>query len=159
MHGVGKEWIRRVMETFQHSACIEVEQQIDPDPDFSTVSFPNPEEGKGALKLAIDKANSESANLIVANDPDADRFAAAEKLPSVEWKIFTGNELGTLFAHWIWTSYKSVHPDVDPSKCCFINTTVSSKMMKAIADKEGIEYNVSYKLILLFDKLIVIFIV
>lgn len=140
MHGVGKEWIRRVMETFSHPPNLEVSEQIDPDPNFSTVAFPNPEEGKGALKLAMEKAKAEGARLIVANDPDADRFAAAELLPGGDWKIFTGNELGTLFAHWLWTTHKERNPEVDPSTCVFLNTTVSSKMMKAIADKEGIEY-------------------
>lgn len=49
MHGVGKLWARRVFEAFGHPAAIEVAQQIEPDPDFPTVPFPNPEEGKGAL--------------------------------------------------------------------------------------------------------------
>lgn len=49
MHGVGKDWIRRCMKTFSHPDNIEVIQQIDPDPNFPTVAFPNPEEGKGAL--------------------------------------------------------------------------------------------------------------
>ena len=140
MHGVGKIWVRRMMETFGHPACIEVAQQIDPDPEFSTVAFPNPEEGKGALKLAMETAEAENARLIIANDPDADRFAAAERQENGEWKIFTGNELGTLIAHWLWKRYHEAHPEVDPASCCLINTTVSSKMLKAIADKEGLDY-------------------
>lgn len=56
-------------------------EQAQPDPDFPTVRFPNPEEGKSALNLSIQTANREGCTLILANDPDADRLAVAEKLP------------------------------------------------------------------------------
>ena len=55
------------------------EEQRDPDPDFPTVEFPNPEEGKSALELAIKTANANNSTYILANDPDADRLAVAEK--------------------------------------------------------------------------------
>lgn len=58
---------------------IPVEEQVEPDPEFPTVKFPNPEEGKSALNLAIQTANAHGSTLIVANDPDADRLAVAEK--------------------------------------------------------------------------------
>lgn len=54
-------------------------EQIEPDPEFPTVKFPNPEEGKSALDLAIKTANAKGCTLILANDPDADRLAVAEK--------------------------------------------------------------------------------
>lgn len=53
---------------------------MDPDPEFPTVKFPNPEEGKSALNLSIDVANRNGSTIILSNDPDADRFAVAEKL-------------------------------------------------------------------------------
>jgi len=57
-----------------------VEEQKDPDPDFPTVKFPNPEEGKSALDLSIRTANESDSTIILANDPDADRLAVAEKV-------------------------------------------------------------------------------
>lgn len=58
-----------------------VEEQKEPHPDFPTVKFPNPEEGKSALNLAIQTANKNGCPIILANDPDADRLAVAERLP------------------------------------------------------------------------------
>lgn len=60
-------------------------------------------------------ADSVGANVIIANDPDADRLAAAERQPSGEWKIFNGNELGIILADWAYTQYKAKHPNVDNS--------------------------------------------
>lgn len=59
---------------------ITVEEQKLPDPEFSTVKFPNPEEGKSALNLSIKAANENSSSIIIANDPDADRLACATKM-------------------------------------------------------------------------------
>lgn len=56
--------------------------------------------------------------------------------------MFNGNELGILLADWAWTQYKAAHPDVDPSKVTVINTTVSSKMLAALAKAEGLYYEV-----------------
>lgn len=70
------------------SKLIPVEEQILPDPEFPTVKFPNPEEGKSALNLAIQTANTNDSTVILANDPDADRLAVAEKLPRYKQKIY-----------------------------------------------------------------------
>lgn len=69
---------------------------------------------------------------------------------SGEWKIFTGNEIGILLAWWVWDQYHTAHPDVDPAKCVMLNSTVSSKMLSAMAKKEGIKYDVRayYRLLL-----------
>lgn len=86
---------------------IKVKEQVAPDADFPTVKFPNPEEGKSALDLAIRTANENGATVILANDPDADRFALAEKRKDTgEWKIFTGNEIAALLGWWIWQNFK-----------------------------------------------------
>ena len=65
---------------------------------------------------------------------------------SGEWKIFTGNEIGILLAWWVWDQFRTHHPDTDPAKCVMLNTTVSSKMLSAMAKKEGFKYDVSYSL-------------
>ncbi|NDA83659.1 MAG: phospho-sugar mutase, partial [Actinobacteria bacterium] len=77
-----------------------VEEQAQPDPDFPTVSFPNPEE-PGAIDLSLAKAKSVGADLVIANDPDADRCAAAIKDPKHGWRMLKGDELGILLGDWI----------------------------------------------------------
>src|SRR5690606_3095589 len=88
-----------VFETAGLPEPILVEAQAEPDPDFPTVEFPNPEE-PGALDLAIATARAVDADLILANDPDADRLAVAVPDPASEggWRRLTGNELGLLLA-------------------------------------------------------------
>ncbi|KAL8788439.1 MAG: hypothetical protein Q9213_001662 [Squamulea squamosa] len=108
-----------------------VDQQAQPDPDFPTVKYPNPEE-KGALNLAISTADEKNVSLILANDPDADRFAVAEKVGNV-WHQFTGDQVGILLAYWIFSSNSSqMHSDD-----IMLTTAVSSQMLSYIADAEG----------------------
>jgi phosphomannomutase len=140
MHGVGHPYAQKAFAAFGLPEYIPVKEQMDVDPEFPTVPFPNPEEGKGALKLAIQTADHVGAPVIIANDPDADRLAAAEKLPSGEWKIFTGNELGILLADWIITQFKKRNPDFSLSKCVVLSTAVSSKMLSVMARAEGLYY-------------------
>jgi phosphomannomutase len=78
MHGVGYDFIRKIFLNFGFSNLVIVREQIEPDPEFSTVKYPNPEEGEGALKLAIAAAEAAGSKIIFANDPDADRLAIAE---------------------------------------------------------------------------------
>lgn len=73
----------KLCETLNIEEMATVEEQRDPDPDFPTVEFPNPEE-EGALDLAIKTAEKLGRNLVLANDPDADRFAVAEKVKYVQ---------------------------------------------------------------------------
>eukprot|EP00286_Rhodomonas_abbreviata_P022225 CAMPEP_0181293842 /NCGR_PEP_ID=MMETSP1101-20121128/3279_1 /TAXON_ID=46948 /ORGANISM="Rhodomonas abbreviata, Strain Caron Lab Isolate" /LENGTH=325 /DNA_ID=CAMNT_0023398453 /DNA_START=25 /DNA_END=999 /DNA_ORIENTATION=+ len=81
MHGVGCHWVKQAFEEFGHRPLDAVPCQAEADPTFPTVKFPNPEE-KGALDEAMKHADKQGATLILANDPDADRLAVAEKLPS-----------------------------------------------------------------------------
>ncbi len=140
MHGVGKEWMRCAFEQFGIEPYIGVVEQLEPDGDFPTVEFPNPEEGKGALRLALETAERVGSRLVIANDPDADRLAIAERHPLTgEWKIFNGNEIGILLAHWCWINYARTHK-VEPSQCVVLNSTVSSKMLASLAQQEGLCY-------------------
>jgi phosphomannomutase len=79
MHGVGAPFAARAFAAFGHKPFVPVPAQNDPDPTFPTVAYPNPEEGKGALELAFAAAATAGAPLVLANDPDADRLAAAEQ--------------------------------------------------------------------------------
>ena len=97
LHGVGGTSVLQVLETAGFSAPRVVEQQEQPDPDFPTVAFPNPEE-PGAMDLALALAEEHDADLVVANDPDADRCAAA--VPTGHgWRMLRGDEVGALLAH------------------------------------------------------------
>lgn len=114
--------------------------QAQPDPEFPTVRFPNPEE-KGALDLAIATANKHNASLVLASDPDADRFAAAEKLPSGDWKVFTGNQLGILFAVQTLDVYRqAAKKSGKTTKLAMLASAVSTQMLKHMATVEGFHY-------------------
>lgn len=104
MHGVGHPWAVRLFKTFGLNPFLAVPEQKEADPDFPTVPFPNPEE-KGALNLAIKFASENDCDIILANDPDADRLAVAEKCrDSGIWTTFTGDQIGSMLGHWIWES-------------------------------------------------------
>nr|CCA16644.1 phosphoglucomutase putative [Albugo laibachii Nc14] len=141
MHGVGHPFLTRAFRAFQLPAYIPVQDQILPHPDFPTVDFPNPEEGKGSLFLAMKTGEENAANLILANDPDADRLAVAEcDRKSLEWTIFTGNEIGLLFGHWEMTQHLERNPSMDRSKLYFVASTVSSKMLGAVASAHSAQF-------------------
>lgn len=141
MHGVGTPFVRRAFEVFGLPPFVPVAEQVEPDPDFSTVEFPNPEEGKGALALAIRAADAAGSRLILANDPDADRLAVAERPPGdgAEWRIFNGNEIAALFADYVWRQYVAREgPSAEErAKAFMLASTVSSKFLAAMADAEG----------------------
>jgi len=138
MHGVGGAYTRRAFEAFGLPAYAATEAQQEPDPMFPTVAFPNPEEGKGALALAIETAEAHGSRLILANDPDADRLAVAEKNSEGEWRMFTGNELGTLLGHWQWRKYETRKASgVSALPAAMLASTVSSKQLRAVAEAEG----------------------
>lgn len=79
MHGVGFKFLRGITKLLNVDGFSFVKEQIEPDPDFPTVAFPNPEEA-GALDLAMSTADANGVTLVLSSDPDADRFAAAEKI-------------------------------------------------------------------------------
>ncbi|WP_440708785.1 phospho-sugar mutase [Herbiconiux sp. YIM B11900] len=141
MHGVGWETVSRVLEAAGFPAPVLVDAQIAPDPDFPTVAFPNPEE-PGALDLAYARAREVSADLIIANDPDADRLAVAIPDPSSTegYRPLTGNEVGQLLG-WRTAELASSEPltaDADapsPSLACSI---VSSPALGVVAAEYGL---------------------
>ena len=100
MHGVGTETVKKVFTQAGFTGLVTVDEQCTPDPDFPTVAFPNPEE-PGAIDLALAKAEKVSADLVIANDPDADRCAAAICDLNGSWRMLRGDEIGIIFGEWI----------------------------------------------------------
>jgi phosphomannomutase len=130
MHGVGTEVIQRVFNHAGFATLILVDEQCTPDPDFPTVAFPNPEE-PGAIDLALAKARDFGADLVIANDPDADRCAAAINDPKVGWRMLRGDELGVIFGEWI--------ARTQPSGTMG-NSIVSSSALRKIAAHYGVDF-------------------
>jgi phosphomannomutase len=130
MHGVGTETVQRVFNHAGFATLILVDEQCDPDPDFPTVAFPNPEE-PGAIDLALKKARDFGADLVIANDPDADRCAAAINDPKVGWRMLRGDELGVVLGEWI--------ARTKPAGT-FGNSIVSSSALRKISSHYGIDF-------------------
>lgn len=102
MHGVGCPYAKRSFQAFNLPPFLAVPSQEKPDPDFFTVPFPNPEE-KGALDRAMEFSMENKCDIVLANDPDADRLGVAEfGKESGEWTVFTGDQIGALLGHWLW---------------------------------------------------------
>ncbi|KAI9465474.1 hypothetical protein BJY52DRAFT_1183576 [Lactarius psammicola] len=137
MHGVGHVFIEEGFERFGFNPFTPVKKQQHPDPEFPTVQFPNPEEA-GALDLAIRTADATGATYVLAQDPDADRFCAAERRADGTWAIFTGDQLGILFAGKIFERYKLTGKPLN--KLAMVASTVSSKMIEAMAATEGFKF-------------------
>nr|XP_020010831.1 glucose 1,6-bisphosphate synthase [Castor canadensis] len=140
-HGVGHDYVQLAFQVFGFKPPIPVPEQKDPNPDFSTVKCPNPEEGESVLELSLRLAEKENARIVLATDPDADRLAVAELQENDCWKVFTGNELAALFGWWMfdcWRKNRSRNADV--KNVYMLATTVSSKILKAIALKEGFHF-------------------
>jgi len=130
MHGVGTETVKKVFAQAGFHNLITVDQQCTPDPDFPTVAFPNPEE-PGAIDLALAKAREVSADLVIANDPDADRCAAAINDPLVGWRMLRGDEIGVILGEWI----ARTHP-----KGTFGNSIVSSSALRKICAHYDVKF-------------------
>jgi phosphomannomutase len=133
MHGVGFETASRVFAAAGLGEAIVVEEQRDPDAAFPTVAFPNPEE-PGALDLALAKAETVEADLVVANDPDADRLAIA--IPDVAgWRRLSGNEVGALLG---WAAARTLHERGETGTLAA--SLVSSPALVDVAETYGLAF-------------------
>ncbi|XP_041454457.1 phosphoglucomutase-2-like [Lytechinus variegatus] len=141
MHGVGTKFICAATQSFGFQPLIMVKEQVEPDPEFPTVKYPNPEEGKSALDLSMSTAEANGSSIIIANDPDADRLAVAEKQRDGQWKIFTGNELGALLGWWCYSCAKQQNGvESTDSDMYMLASTVSSKLLQKMAEYEGFHF-------------------
>ncbi len=128
MHGVATSYLQRLFERVGLEPPISVVDQAAPDPDFSTVPFPNPEE-PGALDLALSEARRVGADAVIAHDPDADRLAVAVREPT-GWRALTGDELGALLADHL------LERGVGDDRLV-VRSIVSSTLLDRIADHHG----------------------
>ncbi|MEH0110251.1 phospho-sugar mutase [Tersicoccus sp. MR15.9] len=150
MHGVGGATIRRVLADAGFADVHVVAEQAEPDPDFPTVAFPNPEE-PGALDLALAAAREREADLVIANDPDADRVALAVAHDG-HWRVLTGDETGALLGAHVLDRERRAAADDDaaagpsgsgPARLVFANSIVSSRLLSRIAAGAGVEHRVT----------------
>ncbi|GGQ18017.1 phosphomannomutase [Actinomadura coerulea] len=131
LHGVGRDVLLTAFERAGFPAPAVVPEQAEPDPDFPTVDFPNPEE-PGALDLALGLAEARGADLVIANDPDADRCAVAVPGPS-GWRALTGDEVGGLLAEHVLR-----HTTGDDRLVA--TTIVSSSLLRSIAAAHRVRF-------------------
>ncbi|HLS16080.1 MAG TPA: phospho-sugar mutase [Beutenbergiaceae bacterium] len=145
MHGVGGELAKKVLARAGFTDVTVVGEQAEPDPDFPTVAFPNPEE-PGALDLAIATARRVGADLIIANDPDADRCSIAvprpgsgrhDAPPETQWRQLTGDEVGALLGEQA-ASAAAGSPDA-----VLASSIVSSRLLGKIAAAHGARHQVT----------------
>ncbi|MEU5539174.1 phospho-sugar mutase [Streptomyces sp. NPDC020362] len=129
MHGVGRDVLLAAFARAGFPEPVLVAEQADPDPDFPTVAFPNPEE-PGAMDLAFAQARTSDPDLVIANDPDADRCAVAVKSGD-DWRMLRGDEVGSLLAaHLVRRGARGV----------LAESIVSSSLLGRIAEKAGLPY-------------------
>lgn len=132
LHGVAGATVAELFARAGYDDFDTVMEQSAPDPDFPTVSFPNPEE-PGALDLALALAQESDADLLLANDPDGDRIAAA--IPAGNfWRALSGDEIGCLLADHLLT-----YGDGGPERIV-ATTVVSSRLLSRIAEDHGVGY-------------------
>ena len=141
MHGVAGELALRALKALNadtHSIEVHtIEAQAQPDGNFPTVRFPNPEE-PGAIDLALEKAKAIGADLVLANDPDGDRVAVAIPQPNGEWLTLMGDQTGLLLADFLLAEATSETPTTSPDRLFVLNTVVSSRLLARIAEAYGV---------------------
>ncbi|WP_299051737.1 phospho-sugar mutase [uncultured Nocardioides sp.] len=135
LHGVGGGTVGTVLEQAGFDAPHVVGPQEEPDPDFPTVEFPNPEE-PGAMDLAMDLAVEVGADLVVANDPDADRCAAAVPAPATErgWRMLRGDEVGALLGSHL-LARAAAHGEEGVYACSIVSSSLLGRMAQAAGQR------------------------
>lgn len=129
IHGCGRDTLFEVMGRAGHTGLMAVPEQAEPDGTFPTVEFPNPEE-PGAIDMAVDLAVDTDADLVLANDPDADRLAVVVPWGG-GWRPLSGNEVGVLLGDYV------LGNDPDPTTAIVASSIVSSPMLGRLADSHG----------------------
>ena len=132
LHGVAWETIKSVFANAKAGHLIPVPRQMDPDPDFPTTPFPNPEE-EGVMDQLIELASSCKADIAIANDPDGDRLAAAIPTSNNGWRVLSGDEIGALL-------FSQIVQKTNGNNRKVVSTLVSSSLVSKIALANGIRH-------------------
>ncbi len=134
MHGVGAQILEEVFHSNGFDKIHTVKEQAQPDGRFPTVTFPNPEE-KGAMDLVLALGEKVKADLVLANDPDADRLAAAVRNEKDTFTMLTGNEIGIILGHHMLDLAGS-----NAANSLVVNSIVSTSLLGRIAQKKGAKH-------------------
>lgn len=134
LHGAGNIPVRRVLKEMGFLNVYVVPEQEEPDGDFPTVAYPNPEEPE-SLELALKLAKKIDGDIIIGTDPDSDRLGVMVKKHKGEYIKLTGNQTGVLLTHYIFDSMKKLGKLKD--KSFFVDTIVTGKMAQNIASDYG----------------------
>jgi len=135
LYGAGNIPIRMILKERGFTNVFVVEEQTHPDPNFSTVESPNPE-NPAAFELAIQLGQKVKAEILIATDPDSDRIGLAVRNP-FEYTVLNGNQVGVLLLHYILSSKKELYQL--PTNGFIVKTIVTSDMSRVIADSFGVE--------------------
>jgi len=140
LHGTGVHLVPMALDRLGFKNIYHVPEQDVNDGDFPTVQSPNPEE-PSALKMAVETADREHADIVLATDPDADRMGIAVRDNDGKMVLFNGNQTGSMLTYYILTRWKELGK-LDPSKYV-VKTIVTTELIRAIAEKFGVKvYNV-----------------
>ncbi len=134
LHGVGGKLATRALREYGFTKVHVVQEQMEPDMLFPTVRFPNPEE-PGAMDLSLALAKKTNADVVLANDPDADRLAVAVRRPDGSYKQFSGNQIGVVLAGYL------MQRDTKGGERSVISTIVSTPMAGEMARAFGVRYD------------------
>lgn len=139
LHGTGNKPVRMVLEKLGFKDVLTVPEQEHPDPDFSTVASPNPEE-HAAFEMARKHAESWGADIIIGTDPDADRMGAAVLNSKGEYVNLTGNQSGAIMLHYLLSQLKE--QEKLPANGAVVKTIVTSELGAKVAKSFGLDvYN------------------
>ncbi len=136
LHGSGNVPVRRILKEIGITNVSVVKEQENPDPNFSTVAVPNPED-PGAFKLAIALANEVGADCAFATDPDCDRLGVAFKTETGEFKLLNGNQIASIMLYYILS--KKQEQGKLPKNGAIVKSIVSTEMARKIASSYGVE--------------------
>ncbi|MDR4434541.1 phosphoglucomutase [Bacillus tequilensis] len=136
LHGTANKPVRRGLEALGYKNVTVVKEQEMPDPDFSTVTSPNPEE-HAAFEYAMKYGEEQNADILIATDPDADRLGIAVKNDQGKYTVLTGNQTGALLLHYLLSEKKK--QGILPENGVVLKTIVTSEIGRAVASSFGLD--------------------